>query len=73
MSSPTRGRIDAISFEPRHAHCIASGFTRLPLESTPASRNFGSVIGYVLAHGSTCDEAMQHAHALAQGVQVSVG
>ncbi|WGS41365.1 ATP-grasp domain-containing protein [Burkholderia sp. JSH-S8] len=71
--SPARGRIDAISFEPRHAHYIASGFRRLPLESTSASRNFGSVIGYVLAHGRSCDEAMQHAHALAQDVQVSVG
>ncbi|TCW82127.1 carboxylate--amine ligase [Burkholderia sp. SRS-46] len=71
--SPARGRIDAISFDPSHAHYIASGFRRTPLESTSASRNFGSVIGYVLAHGRSCDEAMQHARALAQDVQVSIG
>jgi hypothetical protein len=71
--SPAHGRIETISFTPDHANYIASGFLRTPLESTSASRNFGSILGVVLAHGSSCDEAMQHARAIAQAVEVGVG
>jgi biotin carboxylase len=71
--APVSGTVRDISFAPRDAHYVASGFRKVPLESTSASKNFGSVIGYVLAYGGTCDEAMCHARVLADDVRVSLG
>ncbi|AIO64967.1 ATP-grasp domain-containing protein [Burkholderia oklahomensis] len=71
--APAPGIVHDIAFAPRDAHYVASGFRKVPLESTSASKNFGSVIGYVLAHGRTCDEAMRHARALADDVRVDLG
>jgi biotin carboxylase len=70
--SPKAGLINDISFAPADANYIASGFRKLPVISASSSRNFGSVIGYVLAHGESCDEAMDNARALANSVRVNV-
>ncbi|MBI0331626.1 ATP-grasp domain-containing protein [Burkholderia plantarii] len=69
---PEAGTIRDIRFASSDPHYVASGFRKLPFVSTTGSRNFGSVIGYVLAHGASCDEAMRHARALATSVHVEV-
>ncbi|NTZ08631.1 ATP-grasp domain-containing protein [Burkholderia metallica] len=70
--SPKAGIIREIAFEPCHPHYVDSGFRRLPIVSATGSRNFGAVIGYVLAHGASCEEAMMRARSLADSVSVEV-
>ncbi|KAG8154033.1 ATP-grasp domain-containing protein [Burkholderia catarinensis] len=70
--SPKAGVIREIAFAPSDPHYVDSGFRHLPLVSTTGSRNFGAVIGYVMAHGASCEEAMKRARSLADSVHVEV-
>jgi biotin carboxylase len=49
---------------------ISSEFRRIPFIAATAADNFGSIIGHVMAHGGTCEEAMQNATRLARGIKV---
>jgi len=49
---------------------IESGFRKLPLECVSYTKNFGNVVGYVLAEGGTCDDAMRNALNVASRVSL---
>ncbi len=49
---------------------IAGQVTSQPNLAPGARRNFGSIIGHVLAHGQTCHEAMDHAAAIVRTLRI---
>jgi len=64
------GRVKNLAVPDTGHKYISSEFRRIPFIAATAGGNFGSIIGHVMAHGGTCEEAMQNATRLARGIRV---
>jgi len=65
------GRVKNLAVPDTGHKYISSEFRRIPCIAATAGANFGSIIGHVMAHGGTCEEAMQNANRLARGIKVT--
>ncbi|WP_228956938.1 ATP-grasp domain-containing protein, partial [Photorhabdus laumondii] len=70
------GVVNDIRIDADIPYFISAGFKKTPFaissksKSSSKNKNFGSIVGYVLAYGDSCEEAMENATRIANSVQL---
>ncbi|WP_445497519.1 ATP-grasp domain-containing protein [Photorhabdus sp. SF281] len=67
--------VNDISVDSDSPYFISAGFKKTPFSISNISsknKNFGSIVGYALAHGDSCTEAMENAMCIANSVQLKI-
>ncbi|MQL46839.1 carboxylate--amine ligase [Photorhabdus temperata] len=62
--------VNDISVDSDSPYFISAGFKKTPFSISSKNKNFGSIVGYALAHGDSCTEAMENAMRIANSVQL---
>ncbi|WP_240042807.1 ATP-grasp domain-containing protein [Photorhabdus luminescens] len=72
----SEGIVNDIRIDADIPYFISAGFKKTPFtilsksKSSSKNKNFGSIVGYVLAYGNSCEEAMENAACIANSVQL---